>query len=550
MAAILSLKKEAEKISKKVNFGKTTFDFDKNIKDTVKKIIRKSRPKFDVSIQGMSIIDLQKELQSRFKHFEIIVSDIENPLVAKSICRQFLKPLYSSKEFLNSDFFNEPKECTHVVKLDIRLDGKNILETQLFTVPGVPLPPKTIKHRYISYELEGTTRQRVYKVLDLEYIISILATMEMCYDYLIIDDDIIKDVKNTYYSQSYTQDDVNRLLNVVYLGESSSDYIPKKTEYLICEAVIALTHIQSSIMFDKAYRKELESDYARSNETKKNIPQKQLDVMKNNIFLENFSFVELDEITDINKFRLIEREFINLRTVLNLNEFLKNKPELRFRRLGQHKAAGLYYPTEQCVCIDVGSPYSFVHEIGHHIDLSGEEELSSKIEFRLLAIEYKKELDKAANKSCNEKDVDYYKRKKGYFHTPTEIFARCLEIYLSVSKKMTSSFLTQQGDMKFTRGYPKLTDTLHKKIDEYFGKLFIINEGIDTTLNDDEQLVLLTELEKIAQENKTNLPINKVEKFKEKLTFTEKNEIDVSKVIDSRCLKIESFHGGPQMSFF
>jgi len=93
------------------------------------------------------------------------------------------------------------------------------------------------------------------------------------------------------------------------------------------------------------------------------IPQRILKVMKNNKFLENFSYVELDSDTDLEKFSIVEKEFLRIRKLFNMSEV--KKAELRIRKLGKHKALGLYYPGLRCLCVDITSPSSFMHEFGH-----------------------------------------------------------------------------------------------------------------------------------------------------------------------------------------
>ena len=65
---------------------------------------------------------------------------------------------------------------------------------------------------------------------------------------------------------------------------------------------------------------------------------------------------------------------------------------------------------------------------------------------------------------------NYLKRKIDYFTTPTEIFARCFEIYL-LEKGYTSSFSkASKDDLTLNYGYPKLSASLINEIIKYLGK--------------------------------------------------------------------------------
>jgi hypothetical protein len=44
--------------------------------------------------------------------------------------------------------------------------------------------------------------------------------------------------------------------------------------------------------------------------------------------------------------------------------------ELKLRRLGQHRAEGVYYPEPPILVIDPRATASFAHEFGHHLDFS------------------------------------------------------------------------------------------------------------------------------------------------------------------------------------
>lgn len=193
---------------------------------------------------------------------------------------------------------------------------------------------------------------------------------------------------------------------------------------------------ENKLIVDECEREnETEREYASSYETKRNIPLKIQSKMNNNKFLKYFGEVEFDELCDLSLVYQIEKEFLNFAEFMNLP--LRKDHSLRFRRLGKHKAGGLYFPHQKAVCVDIKSPSSMIHELMHMIDYTSLDKvsLSSLINFRSLLDEYKNLTNKAFDKL---KDDDPLKAKwegnskysKSYYHTPTEVFARCGEIYV------------------------------------------------------------------------------------------------------------------------
>ena len=83
------------------------------------------------------------------------------------------------------------------------------------------------------------------------------------------------------------------------------------------------------------------SSYAKAFQTKKNISPATLSMMKDNQFLWMYGEVELDNDVHLQKFQTLEMEFTELRTQLKLKQALDHS--FRIRKLGRHKAAGLYY---------------------------------------------------------------------------------------------------------------------------------------------------------------------------------------------------------------
>lgn len=226
------------------------------------------------------------------------------------------------------------------------------------------------------------------------------------------------------------------------------------------------------------YFKRQGKDRAKVWQTKKNIPEKVVKAAKESILNDYFGYVEFDEDTDLEKVSVIADEFVAFKET-----FLKNldtsSVSIRFRKLGNYKAAGLYFFEIACLCVDIRYPDSFVHEYGHCIDtvVGGDTQLSSQADFYKVYSKYKQRVVSLV--SCNENakktlkgkyDLDYYLRK-------TEAFARCMEMYVTRTLGMNNSICKPDSEMGFA--YPQ-DDELMKLIDEYFSELF-------TSLNGDAE---------------------------------------------------------------
>lgn len=214
--------------------------------------------------------------------------------------------------------------------------------------------------------------------------------------------------------------------------------------------------------------------------TKKNIPKKIIDEMQASPFNDYFGYVELDESVDIEKEKQIADEFIAFRETY-LNSFDTSKVSLRFRKLGNHKALGLFFPNINCLCVDVNSPSSFIHEYGHCMDyLVGKESpLSDQGAFWSVYQKYasalKSELRKEENADLKKRLSGKSKYNLDYYLLHTESFARCFEIYCCRVLNVRNSICKQEEKMSFA--YPE-DEGLLKLITEYFDQLFAsLNQG-------------------------------------------------------------------------
>lgn len=197
------------------------------------------------------------------------------------------------------------------------------------------------------------------------------------------------------------------------------------------------------------------------------IPPKHQDYMKESRFLTVYRYIEVDEDCDLDKMQELEKEFLALGDILGKHPY---DASIRFRKLGRHHASGLYSPAYQCVCIDVRSPSSYVHEFLHMYDhFHGM--LSEGYDFKEIRLQYEACLQEYLS-DCEDPDLKARlngnsKYNLDYYLVPTEVFARCGELYFTRFRGVDNSLL------KFERGfdYPeneKLLELIKKYYDQHF----------------------------------------------------------------------------------
>lgn len=227
---------------------------------------------------------------------------------------------------------------------------------------------------------------------------------------------------------------------------------------------------------EQHYRKQAEGEVARAYTTKRNIPQHILTEMKTSVFNKYFDFVEFDADIDKNSVNDIAEEFEKLNHRY-FNDFKCKDTTFRIRKLGRHKAYGLYYIYLKTLVVDLRHPDSFVHEYFHAID-DNLGNLSQKFAFYKIVDRYSYLLSKTIKES--EKNGKQILSKSGkyslnYYLQRCEIFARCGEIYLFRLLHVESSLLKHPDTQSFA--YPN-DDELNTLIYDYYS--FVIkNLGND-----------------------------------------------------------------------
>ena len=219
------------------------------------------------------------------------------------------------------------------------------------------------------------------------------------------------------------------------------------------------------------YENSLTSDYAKSFEEKKNIPQKVRKAMECSKFHTVFGMVEFDAETDLVLVKKLEEEFLELNNNIFYMPQLSDY-SLRFRKLGNHKAAGLYYPAYKCICVDLDNPSSFVHEFFHMMDFM-QGKLSRKYRFQDIYMNYVELLNKEISSNVSLRE----RLKKGsskynfsYYTQATEVFARCGEIYINRIIGVENSLINSISASSDSFAYPE-DKALEMKIEDYYGEL-------------------------------------------------------------------------------
>ena len=149
--------------------------------------------------------------------------------------------------------------------------------------------------------------------------------------------------------------------------------------------------------------------------------------------------VEYDDRVDLQAIARFILDFDRFVRALEVPRAWGQGVEIKFRRLGRHRADGLYYPEQEVLVLDLKSSMSFAHEFGHVIDYrsaapdgSGVEALplSQREGFRGVHALFVGRIE-----SRNEGDPRLAKRKgrltRGYFSSPAECFARGFEQFVA-----------------------------------------------------------------------------------------------------------------------
>ena len=221
-------------------------------------------------------------------------------------------------------------------------------------------------------------------------------------------------------------------------------------------------------------RRKVEGEgHARSFETKKGIPKSTLAYMESSGFNKTFGYLELDERCDIAKVEEVRQQFDAFKERF-LPKADASLVSLRFKRLGNHKAAGLYYPTLKCLCVDINNPGSFVHEFGHMLDYTSGE-LSLRADFAPALVRYRGIISES--KALKERKGKY---SLDYFTEVHEVFARCFEMYFTEVQGLSCDLVKDAHGPEYPREDRELMGYIKTYFDGLLSGLGFVPQAEDT----------------------------------------------------------------------
>ena len=255
--------------------------------------------------------------------------------------------------------------------------------------------------------------------------------------------------------------------------------LKKEKGYDFESAVNHIAFVEHNFVLNQKYSRQSSATIATVQSDKK---YQDSELNKSTIFNQlGFRKVEVDtqkyegKEFDYNLFRKVEEDF---EEICNKLPHASAQPELKFRKLGKHKATGLYAPFLNILAVDVRNTESFIHEYGHYLDYKhgdkASESYSLEDNFEHIITAYsnnfkiisqKKEDDlltrlmKASKESIpsvvslEEKrlssELELLKQTVkmfDYFTTPTEIFARGFELWVYETITSNSSLLKSKEE--------------------------------------------------------------------------------------------------------
>lgn len=275
-----------------------------------------------------------------------------------------------------------------------------------------------------------------------------------------------------------------------FIGFNSLGYILLKSKiselkrekgYDFKGAVNHIAFVEHNFVLNQKYSRQSSATIATI-QTDKKYQDSQLN--KSTIFNQlGFRKVEVDtqkyegKEFDYNLFRKVEEDF---EEICNKLPHASAQPELKFRKLGKHKATGLYAPFLNILAVDVRNTESFIHEYGHYLDYKhgdkASESYSLEDNFEHIITAYSNNfkiiskkmedvlltrLIKASKESASGISVASLEEKRlsaelellknsnkmfDYFTTPTEIFARGFELWVFETITSNSSLLKSKEE--------------------------------------------------------------------------------------------------------
>ncbi|HHE2623607.1 TPA: LPD1 domain-containing protein, partial [Enterococcus faecium] len=253
------------------------------------------------------------------------------------------------------------------------------------------------------------------------------------------------------------------------------------------------------------YEKDIEKQTRASAwQTKKNINIETQKIMESTPLKKYFKFIELDNDVDLNLFGQFEQEMERIHEVLP--ETGNKSLELRLRKLGNYRALGMYVPTNNTIAIDfrdygddIGGVgiQSFIHEYAHALDysLGNGRLLSMSDDFRSVVMKYRENLNLKGQNS-------YVAKKGGYYTTPTEVFARAFELYVSEAG-FKSALLKPEKVYKTRLEYSLFDKKMLEEVSQYFDQIFPdLKAKINEFMKNSNKMAITEPTKSISSEGK------------------------------------------------
>lgn len=270
--------------------------------------------------------------------------------------------------------------------------------------------------------------------------------------------------------KNQVKDYVNELYQNQELSEEEQEKVLQsvsKVAFKRMQTINALTKLEDAqlegknFIAQKKYLKEHSGSVATAYEDKKNPDKIRQDMMKNTRLNKYFRKVEIDNDVDPAEFAQFEKEYEEVMNILP--KIPKGKePELRLRRLGKHKAHGIYFPHKNTVSIDVNTGRgSLVHELAHQYDFAIKGNASLREDFRSIVKDYSDSLVIPAGEPASRLE---------YYTTPTEVLARGAEHYYHVKKGINNSLIDTEKFNNYDHE-PFKNPKLREKVFAFFDKL-------------------------------------------------------------------------------
>lgn len=373
------------------------------------------------------------------------------------------------EQVLKDLLYQVPDEVDREIKYRLMLAGETA-EQRLETIARLPLavrndmvPVPAIHDRLIRYGSDWMTNYDYRLSLDME---DFKAFRER---HVMMSRSIEQELLAAYFMELFSE---IRFHDLLPKNDRSGAYYPNPSYWnqlcsLMGKLFGSLVDQNAERAKEVLYLKQLNSDYAKSYVQKKNIPSKVLAAMEESLFNRYFGFVEFDEDCDLERTASIAEEFSAFAETYCPGLYVKEYA-IRFRRLGNHKAAGLYYPSVRCLCVDIHNPSSLIHEFGHLLDHHFGR-LSHQWQFREIKNRYSHLLRQIAENNPASALNSSTKYGISYYLEPTEIFARSFEIYCAKHLGVNNSLLKEDYT---SEPYPILDTEYMDLVRDYFDQFF------------------------------------------------------------------------------